>query len=80
MHNAQVLSWRALGTEQGAEVITNQGCYTADKLVLAAGAWMPHLVPELKVSQQLLLLLLGLSLPLRLSMPTIDPLECESHS
>lgn len=31
------------------EVCTDKGTYRAEKLVLAGGAWMDQLVPELKV-------------------------------
>ena len=30
----------------GVKVTTNQDSYRADKVILSAGAWMPHLVPE----------------------------------
>ena len=49
LHTSEkVQSWRVLASGQ-VEVDTDRGCYTADKLVLTAGAWMPELVPELKV-------------------------------
>ena len=40
-----VASWRANGA--GVEVRTDRGVHRAGQLVLAAGAWMPRLVPEL---------------------------------
>ncbi len=43
----KVLAWRA---EEGSVTMkTNKGEYTAKKLVLAGGSWMPQLVPELQV-------------------------------
>ena len=45
----KVQNWRVLSSGQ-VEVDTDRGCYTADKLVLTAGAWMPEVVPELKVN------------------------------
>lgn len=42
----QVIAWRA--DEAGVVVETDCGRYTADRLVLAAGAWLPALVPELQ--------------------------------
>lgn len=44
----QVLDWQAAPNEGPVTIITNQGRYTAGKAVLAGGAWMPHLVPELQ--------------------------------
>jgi sarcosine oxidase len=41
----RVLGWKAKG--QGVEVRTDRGRYSADKLVICAGAWGPKLVPEL---------------------------------
>jgi sarcosine oxidase len=41
---------RVIGWESGANgvtVTTDQGVYQADRLILAAGAWMPKLVPSL---------------------------------
>lgn len=40
-----VLEWRA--TPGGIEVRTERGTTVADRLVLASGAWMPELVPDL---------------------------------
>lgn len=45
----QVLSWKAEGSDGGVSVMTDRGTYKADKLILAAGAWMDQLVPELQV-------------------------------
>lgn len=53
--HAQVLAWRPL-SDGGVEVTTDKGAYTADKLVLAGGAWMEQLVPELKVCNMCILL------------------------
>ena len=45
----KVLGWRATGAKgSGVAVTTDKGTYHADRLVLAAGAWMPQLVPELQ--------------------------------
>jgi sarcosine oxidase len=41
----QVTSWKTSG--DGVEVQTDRGCYTAGRLILTAGAWLPMLVPEL---------------------------------
>ena len=40
-------AWR--GDGDGVEVTTAEGSYRADRLVLAAGAWLPGLVPELEL-------------------------------
>jgi sarcosine oxidase len=40
------LSWRADG--EGVEVTTAMGTYRAARLVLAAGAWLPALLPDLR--------------------------------
>ncbi len=49
LHTSEkVQSWRVLPSGQ-VEVTTDRGRYTTDKLVLTAGAWMPEVVPELKV-------------------------------
>ncbi len=52
----QVLGWRPDGT--GVAVQTTKGIYRAERLVLAAGAWMGQLLPELalplKVERQVL--------------------------
>jgi len=52
--NEPIVSWRA--HDGGVRVTTARGTYAAGALVLAAGAWMPRLVPELPltVSRQLL--------------------------
>jgi len=41
----RVLDWRA--SPAGVEVTTDRGAYAADHLILAAGAWLPALLPEL---------------------------------
>jgi sarcosine oxidase len=43
--NERVIAWSA--DDAGARVRTRAGAYTADRLVLAAGAWNAGLVPEL---------------------------------
>lgn len=53
IHPPQVLGWRAL-PGGGARVTTDTGDYEAEALVLAAGAWMPKLVPELEVRGRVL--------------------------
>lgn len=40
-----VISWRA--TNSRVEVVTDQAVYSADQLVLAAGAWLSQLLPQL---------------------------------
>jgi sarcosine oxidase len=46
LHNDQpVVSWRA--DPRGVEVLTARGTFTAGRLVLAAGAWMPALLAGL---------------------------------
>lgn len=45
-----VLDWQA--GESGARVRTNQGEFTADKLVITAGAWAPQLLASLGVTMQ----------------------------
>jgi sarcosine oxidase len=42
-----VVGWRA--TSAGVEVTTSRGAYAAERLVLAAGAWMPRLLGALDV-------------------------------
>ncbi|HEY9517598.1 MAG TPA: N-methyl-L-tryptophan oxidase [Gemmatimonadaceae bacterium] len=42
-----VVAWRAMGDD--VEVVTPCGTYTAGCLVLAVGAWMKQLVPELEL-------------------------------
>lgn len=49
----KVQRWLVLPSGQ-VEVTTDKGTYTAGRLVLTAGAWMPEMVPELRVSPQLL--------------------------
>lgn len=46
MH-AAVQSWQPEG--KGVVVRTAKGVYSADKLVLTAGAWLPEIVPQLQV-------------------------------
>ena len=41
----KVTSWRA--TDEGVQVTTHSGIYSAARLVIAAGPWMAELVPEL---------------------------------
>jgi sarcosine oxidase len=41
----RVTAWSA--TDAGVTVITDRGTYEADRLVIAAGAWLPKLAPEL---------------------------------
>ncbi|WP_375460094.1 N-methyl-L-tryptophan oxidase [uncultured Enterovirga sp.] len=43
----QVLGWSAAPGNDGVVVTTDRGRYTAERLVLAAGAWMADLVPAL---------------------------------
>ncbi|MDQ3937129.1 MAG: N-methyl-L-tryptophan oxidase [Chloroflexota bacterium] len=43
----RVTGWSASGG--GIQVSTNAGTYSADRLVLAAGAWLPQLTPELQL-------------------------------
>jgi sarcosine oxidase len=40
-------AWR--GDGDGVEVTTDAGTYRADRLVIAAGAWLPKLTPELRL-------------------------------
>jgi sarcosine oxidase len=44
----KVLAWQVLPSGK-VEVRTANEAYTASKLVLTAGAWIPQLVPELQV-------------------------------
>jgi sarcosine oxidase len=44
--NERVVSWGAGPT---IEVATDAGSYTCDRLVIAAGAWLPKLAPELEL-------------------------------
>jgi sarcosine oxidase len=44
--NEPALAWRPTA-HGGVEVTTERGVYTAGRLVLTAGAWMPELVPAL---------------------------------
>ncbi len=47
---ARVTGWHVL-SDGGVRVETDAGStFTANKIVLAAGAWMQELVPELKVN------------------------------
>lgn len=46
----RVLTWHA--NEDSVLVTTDKRRYSAKKLILAAGAWMPQLVPELQVISQ----------------------------
>ncbi len=49
MHTEEkVLAWHVLPSGN-VEVRTAKGAYTASKLVVTAGAWIPQLVPELQV-------------------------------
>jgi hypothetical protein len=43
-----VVSWQPT-PDGGVRVETQQGVYTAQRLVLTAGAWLPQLVPALQV-------------------------------
>ena len=43
-----VVSWQPM-PDGGVRVETQQGVYTAQRLVLTAGAWLPQLVPALQV-------------------------------
>lgn len=56
LRNTPVLSWRIEG--EGVAVSTEKSVYTAEKLVIAAGAWTSRVIPKLKVkldvTQQLL--------------------------
>jgi glycine/D-amino acid oxidase-like deaminating enzyme len=45
----EAVQWWTVLPNGLVEVCTNKGTYTAEKLVLAGGAWMDQLVPELKV-------------------------------
>ncbi len=45
-----VRAWRADGA--GVVVETERGRYSADRLIIAAGAWLPRLVPELAAGLQ----------------------------
>jgi len=45
--NERVIEWAA--DDAGTRVSTRAGTYTADRLVLAAGAWTPGLTPELRL-------------------------------
>ena len=45
-----VLAWRPT-SDGGVQVETQLGDYTARRLVLTAGAWMPELVPALQVDR-----------------------------
>ncbi len=43
----RVTGWR--GNGGGIEVTTDLATYTADRLVIAAGAWLPRLVPDVRL-------------------------------
>jgi sarcosine oxidase len=43
------VSWHVDEASGEVEVRTARGCYRADKLVIASGAWTPSLLPELQV-------------------------------
>jgi len=43
----RVTGWASAG--EGIEVVTNRGRYTAGRLVLAAGPWLPRLLPDLEL-------------------------------
>ena len=45
--NEAVVSWEADG--EGVQVVTSNGHYRAQRLLLSAGAWMTHLVKDLKL-------------------------------
>ncbi len=49
-HEEGVLGWEA--TDAGVEVTTTQGRYVADRLVLAAGAWLGGLLSSLRLPLQ----------------------------
>lgn len=46
----KVTAWRVHEATGTVTVKTAKGSYTTRKLVLTAGAWMPEMCPELKVS------------------------------
>jgi len=54
--NEPVVSWQPNGS--GVEVVTEQGRYAADRLVISAGAWLakflPELATQLRVERQVL--------------------------
>jgi sarcosine oxidase len=51
LHFAEmVLGWEADGRGGKAWVVTDRGAYTADRLVIAPGAWAPKLLSDLGVS------------------------------
>lgn len=43
----RVTGWRRDG--DGVEVVTDRGTHRADRLVIAAGAWLPQLAPDLRL-------------------------------
>ncbi len=47
LSNCTVSNWRPMGT--GVAVVTDQGEFTADSLVIAAGAWAAGLLSDLKL-------------------------------
>ena len=46
----KVESWEVDASSGAVTVFTDRGQYTASKLVLTAGAWMPDIMPELQVT------------------------------
>ncbi|GAA3783298.1 N-methyl-L-tryptophan oxidase [Streptomyces phyllanthi] len=51
LHFAEgVLGWEADGPGRKAWVVTDRGAYTADRLVIAPGAWASKLLPDLGVN------------------------------
>ena len=44
----RVLGWKARAGDDGVVVVTDKGRYEAERLVLAAGAWIGELAPSLK--------------------------------
>jgi sarcosine oxidase len=49
-YDEPVIDWAA--SREGVRVKTGNTEYTAEKLVISAGAWLPHLVPSLRTSLQ----------------------------
>jgi sarcosine oxidase len=45
----RVMSWTGHGGEEPIHVMTDGGVFDAERLVIAAGAWLPQLVPELNL-------------------------------
>ncbi len=48
----RVVAWQSAGAAGGVQVTTDHGSYAADRLVLAVGAWLPHLAPDLNLPLQ----------------------------